>query len=300
MRREGARAVGRRIEEQLEGGTARVAAESEAHGRREVAAGAVPADGDARGIQAETLGVREDPARRGDGVVVRGRERVLGREAVIEREDDDARAVREGPTEAVVRVDRAYDPPAAVEVDDGGGAVGGRAGRRIDASAARAGRPREGAVVGGDAARGPESSVGAERSICARASSTEPPAKGGLQRVDEPEQRLELQVELQPVRRVAGAPDDAAEQRRGQRGDGPGDGSLEGHGEPERHGRQRNSGDPPRALSPILGRRCSTSCTASGPGWPTPPASSSSRYRWRSCRSCCSVARSRLRPSRGS
>ena len=86
--------------------------------RGEVAAGRVAGDGEAARVGAEQRGVRVRPAGGGERVVGGGREASLGREAVADVEDDGARGVRERPADAVVRVDRAEQPAAAVEVDD--------------------------------------------------------------------------------------------------------------------------------------------------------------------------------------
>ena len=115
------RQVGRRdgIDQQLEAddrlaGVAQVLADD----GREVAAGRVARDRQPRRVGAEQRGVRVRPARRGERVVGRRGEAVLRREPVADVQHDGARGVGERPADAVVRVDRAEQPAAAVEVDD--------------------------------------------------------------------------------------------------------------------------------------------------------------------------------------
>ena len=88
------------------------------HGR-EIAAGAVAADRQAAGIDAEAGRVGCDPARGRDGVVDGGRELVLGRQPVIDRNDDAARGVGERAADLVVALQVADHPAAAVEEDQG-------------------------------------------------------------------------------------------------------------------------------------------------------------------------------------
>ena len=86
--------------------------------RCEVAAGAVAADPDRGRIAAEPLGVGERPAGRGDRVVRRRRERVLGSEAVLDAEHRDPGAGADHAALAVIARDVADREPAAVEEDE--------------------------------------------------------------------------------------------------------------------------------------------------------------------------------------
>ena len=63
----------------------------------------------------------DHPVERGPGVVARRRARVLGRQAVVDRDDDDAGPGAELPAQRVVAVEVADDPPAAVVVDEAAG-----------------------------------------------------------------------------------------------------------------------------------------------------------------------------------
>jgi hypothetical protein len=109
--------VGRRIDQQLVGDrqVAGVAAEQRDDGG-EVAAGAVAAD--RRGATRSRPSARHGgaPSGRGEAVVDRGREAVLGAHAVVDRDDRAARAVGELAAEHVVGVEVADGPAAAVEV----------------------------------------------------------------------------------------------------------------------------------------------------------------------------------------
>ena len=58
------------------------------------------------------------PVRGRQGVVEPGRERVLGREPVVDRQDRTAALDGQSPREVVVRVEIADHPPSAVEVDE--------------------------------------------------------------------------------------------------------------------------------------------------------------------------------------
>ena len=73
---------------QRDGRAARVARHERDDGG-EVAAGAVAADRETPGVDAELACVRDDPARGGPGVVDRRRELVLGRQAIVDGDDRD-------------------------------------------------------------------------------------------------------------------------------------------------------------------------------------------------------------------
>ena len=109
--------IGEHLERQR--GTAPVAAH-EADGGGEVPARAVTADGQAPPVDAETPGLAGDPLGRrvrvfgGDGVLV------LGGEAVVDARHDRSRGIGERAADAVMRLDVADHPAAAMEVDVGG------------------------------------------------------------------------------------------------------------------------------------------------------------------------------------
>src|SRR6185503_8262358 len=73
--------------------------------RREVAARAVATDRDAVAVAAEAVRVVGDPVQRGSGVDDRRGELVLGREAVVDADDDDMPEVREHSALVIVRVE---------------------------------------------------------------------------------------------------------------------------------------------------------------------------------------------------
>ena len=83
------RKVGGGIDQHLAGEFWAVAvARGQRHHGGEIAAGAVAADQQVRGVDAELFGVGGNPFRGGDGVIGGGGEFVLGREAVIDGDDD--------------------------------------------------------------------------------------------------------------------------------------------------------------------------------------------------------------------
>ncbi len=67
------------------------------------------------GVDAEALRVLGDPFPRRPAVVERGRERRLGCEPVVDRDDPDLRLLGEEPAQRVVAVEVAVDPATAVE-----------------------------------------------------------------------------------------------------------------------------------------------------------------------------------------
>ena len=89
----------------------------EADHRGEIAAGAVAANGKARRVDAERGAVCRNPFGRGDAVLDRGREFVLGRQAVIDRDDRAAGGIGQMAAHRVVAFEIADDPAAAVEKD---------------------------------------------------------------------------------------------------------------------------------------------------------------------------------------
>ena len=106
-------------------GTAPVA-RHERDDRGEVAAGAVAADREPGGVTAELGRVLAKPRDDRVRVLHAGREPVLGRETVVDRDDDAAGRVADRAAHAVVGVEVADHPPAAVEErDDGRRTAGG-------------------------------------------------------------------------------------------------------------------------------------------------------------------------------
>ena len=110
-------------------GTVSVHTQSQRDGGRQVAAGALAADGDTTGIDAELLGVRERPTSDGLTVVQACRVRVLGCEAVLDGHDDGVSAVGELAGDVVHDPDAADAEAAAVEVHD---ETSGRVGVLVD------------------------------------------------------------------------------------------------------------------------------------------------------------------------
>ncbi len=90
------------------------------HYGRQVAAGAVAADRQARGIDAEARRVVRNPARGSDGILGGGRELVLRRQPVVDGDDDCARRVGERAADLVVAVEVADHPAPAMEEDERG------------------------------------------------------------------------------------------------------------------------------------------------------------------------------------
>ena len=122
--------VGDRVDQHLEQDPRPVAiAGQQRHHRGQVAARAVAADRDARRIEPEARGVGRHPQQSRVGVLDRRRVLELGREPVVHRRDRAAGRVDDGPADAVVGVEVADHPAAAVVEDqhrmraDAGGLV---------------------------------------------------------------------------------------------------------------------------------------------------------------------------------
>src|SRR5580700_6005268 len=98
----------------------------ETHHRGEIAAGAVAADGEALAVDAEGYGLPRDPRSRREAILDRCRKFVFRSEAVIDRDDDASRPIGKMAAEAVMGVEIADDPAAAMEVDEGGKGAAGR------------------------------------------------------------------------------------------------------------------------------------------------------------------------------
>ncbi len=90
-------------------------ADAQGRDRREVAAGAVAADRDARGIRTDLGRARGRPARRGQTIVCRGGKLVFRRQAVIDRQHGAIGALAQIAAQAVVGVEVAQHEAAAVE-----------------------------------------------------------------------------------------------------------------------------------------------------------------------------------------
>ena len=109
--------VGDRVDQRLHA-QRDLAAQPARDDRGEVAAGAVARDRQPLGVGAERGRVGGEPADRAGRVLEPGRERRLGREPVVDADDDRARRVGERAHDGVEGVDRAEHPAAAVQVDD--------------------------------------------------------------------------------------------------------------------------------------------------------------------------------------
>jgi len=81
---------------------------------------AVAQHGDALAVDAELVGVIGQPAQGGPAVLVGRRIGLLGREAVLDRDDDGVQRADDVDVERVVHRGRADDQTAAVDVEDGG------------------------------------------------------------------------------------------------------------------------------------------------------------------------------------
>ena len=110
--------VGRRVEEQLEDRPRALVHRLQAHGRGQVRARAVAADRERRRVRAERLGVARGEPERGERVLGGGREVVLRRQPVPDRQHPDLGVPGEITAGRVVRLDAADDPAAAVEVHE--------------------------------------------------------------------------------------------------------------------------------------------------------------------------------------
>ncbi len=137
-----------RIDQQLErdGRAALDLGELADHGR-EVAAGAVAADGETFRIDAELGGVGGDVACGSETILHRGGKGMLRREAVVDRDDAAEAAVREAAREVVMAVEIADHETAAVIEHETRQHRGVRAQRGVDADGDVAGGARNIAVL---------------------------------------------------------------------------------------------------------------------------------------------------------
>ena len=117
--------------------------------RREPRAGGIAADPEPGRIDPELFRMRGDPRRRGEGILQSRRERVLGREPVIDRDDPEAAGFGEHPADPVMGVETAGHQPAAVQVDEAGAALAFH--RRVEPRGDRTGRTRQDEIAGLDA-----------------------------------------------------------------------------------------------------------------------------------------------------
>jgi hypothetical protein len=216
MGRRPAPAIGGWIHEELKSWPRRIAPERLRDDRAQVASGAIAADRDRARIDAEVRGAREDPARRGDGVVGGGRKGGLGGEPVVDRDDDDARATRQGTAHGVVRRDRSEDEAAAVEPDEARRGPA-RPSRRVDPSRTLTGVARHARVACVDVVpigHGED----ARAAVRVGADLGERPSfdQRRVRLAHEPQDGLHLKVELEPFRRACGRSDDATKDPRRQ------------------------------------------------------------------------------------
>ncbi len=112
--------VDHRVDEELEDDGHAAVVREEREPRREPAAGARPADGDARGVHAEGGRLAVEPGERGEAVLERRGERVLGGEAVVDRRDHAAERLRVGGAEGVVLLGGADEEAPAVHPEERG------------------------------------------------------------------------------------------------------------------------------------------------------------------------------------
>ncbi len=104
-----------------------------AQGGGEIGAGGIAGDGQAPRIDPQRPGVIDDPARGGLGVgQLRGMP-VFGREAVVDRNHAAAAGRGEAARDAIVCVETAGDPAAAMKIDHAGRRRGTRGRRRVEA-----------------------------------------------------------------------------------------------------------------------------------------------------------------------
>src|ERR1019366_9738356 len=169
-------------------------------GRGEVPSGAVTADRHVRRIDAHRRAVLEHPASRGDGVVDAGWKAMLGREPVVDGDDDGPRLTGKRAAGTVMRIDRSENEATSVKPDEGGReGVGTRGGRGVHARGA-------GAESAGHRAIDDVDVVNAGQVEQASRVIKQPPAaldpalvKLGLAAdAHQPEQRLALEIELEP------------------------------------------------------------------------------------------------------
>ena len=139
--------IGGGIDQHLEGGhcLAGLLAGLADHGG-DRAARRVAADGEACGIGAEGWSVVADVPEGGERIVGRGGEGMLGRQAIVDRNNLAAALVGQPPAGRIVRLDVADHEAAAVIVDQGGQRAGRDAERTIAATADRAAGTGEAAV----------------------------------------------------------------------------------------------------------------------------------------------------------
>ena len=119
--------IGRRIDEQLEHErrSGSISGE-ERDGRGQIRARARSADRDPALVDAELRGVACQPRRRREAVVEAGRERVLRRQAVLDRRDHARRLGGDRFAQLLGVGSRATRPAAAVQVDERGSAFARR------------------------------------------------------------------------------------------------------------------------------------------------------------------------------
>lgn len=113
------REIGDRVHQQLEPGQREAGVpEPQAGGGSEIPAGAVTGDGDPGGVGAEVPGVTAGPVEHRGALSQRGREAMLGGQAVVQREQAEPACGDEIPADRVVGIQVAENEAAAVDVDD--------------------------------------------------------------------------------------------------------------------------------------------------------------------------------------
>ena len=112
---EAAAQVGGRVDEDLAGQLW----QGQRHDGGQVAARAVASHAHPPGVDAECVGVLQDPARGRDAVVRRLGPGQFRRQRVVHRDHDSLRGMCQATADAIVRVQITHAPAAAVEVDEG-------------------------------------------------------------------------------------------------------------------------------------------------------------------------------------
>jgi hypothetical protein len=227
VRRLGAREVQCGIDQRLKAGLLRVSPRLARHDGGEVAPCAVSGHGDPRRIRAPALGLGRREAKSGERVLHRYGELVLGREAIVHRDDHRRQREGEGAQFSVVGVEGAHDEAASVKIDN-------QRQRPRDAHRAIATDTNDpilhghGEVVDGERASraGPQHAPAAlHRAPCPRG-----PERGKLavpQLLGEVHQHLRLEIQLEALGGAPGRAHQAAQQGARQAEDTDGEGALE-------------------------------------------------------------------------
>ena len=110
---------GGRVDEQLKGGRLGTVTRTQTHRCGQIAASAVTTHGHPSRIDVQAGGVVHHPVKRMQGIVVGGRERVLGGQTVVHRKHGATAGITQLAAQHIVGVDVANHPTTAVVVDQG-------------------------------------------------------------------------------------------------------------------------------------------------------------------------------------